>query len=56
MRERLEMYFSPRTLEVLEPVVRAAAEAEWESGQTLAELMNFANELAARRQRTGEDR
>ena len=40
-----ELHYQPQALEVLEPVVRAAAEAEWESGQTLAVIGRSANSV-----------
>lgn len=49
--EFIEMVFSPRTLHILEPLVRQAAAEEWESEQSQIELLNFANELRARLQR-----
>jgi hypothetical protein len=49
--EHIPLAIRPRTMALLEPIIRAAAEAEWEDDAVASELMNLANDFASRIQR-----
>lgn len=49
--EKIDLAIRPRTMEALEPVIRAAAEAEWEDDAARTEMMNLANDFVSRLQR-----
>lgn len=49
--ETLTLSLRPATLERLEPLIRKAAEAEWEDEAVQGELMNLTNDFRSRLQR-----
>lgn len=49
--ETLTISLRSTTLARLEPLLRAAAESEWEDDVVQSELVNLANDLASRLQR-----